>query len=344
MSVVSYFNAIIFGFVIQIFAQMAVGYYSDITITRWGRRKPYLVGAMMWRFVIFIFLTTPPSKEGPVLTAWYTSFLGLYSLGVGTFNPPFDSWVVESSRDDADFSKIRSVANPIGGAIGAAVGFFLLFVSPVGLSIGTAIVGVVILFFVVKYIPNKVFRTVPKTPELIPSVRISMQTTEFVKLMINSTLFSAASAIFLNTLLLSFILCYEAEKVKDAVEYTVVMSGVGGVLGVILMISCNWLLKRFEKLNILRIFFAIVGFLSFCIFFVSFSHGKNVIYGEIVYAAMGIIVLTVGLSVSLINNILLRDLVLFDMFLTGRTNMYFYLSVDCCFLLFYFNFLCDLKA
>jgi Na+/melibiose symporter-like transporter len=317
MSVVSYFNALIFGFVTQIFAQMAVGYYSDITVTRWGRRKPFLAGAMLWRFIMFLFLTTPPSKDGHVLTGWYTTFLGLYALGVGSFNPSFDSWVVESTRDDADFSKIRSVANPIGGAIGASVGFFLLYVSPIGLSIGTAIIGSCVLYVVVKYIPNKVFRTAPKTPELIPSVRICMQTTEFVKLMINSTLFSAASIIFLNTLLLSFILLYDAEKVQDAVNYTVVMSGVGGSLGVVLVISCNWLFKRFEKLNILRIFFAIVGFLSICIFFASLSHGENEMYGEISYVIMGSVVLIIGFSVSLINNILLRDLVMFDKFLTG---------------------------
>ncbi len=305
---------------LQTFAQIAVGYYSDKTVTKLGRRKPYIICSMVVRVISFLALTSPPSKsDGDVVSGWFTVFFPIYLVGLGCYNVPFDTWILESTKDDADFSKIRSVANPIGALFGAFIGFFVLRESPVAIGLIFAIGAPLSVAAAVLYVPNNVYRTAPRIPELIPSFRICMQSSGFRKLLVNTTCFSAAIAIFNSSLILILVMCFSVMKLDFAVTLVVYTSAFGGSLGVIFMILCNWLFKKYDKLNIMFVLLAVVFVLSIFMFFLTLASDSAALY---IFIIFGSTIIVIGFGLNLINSVLLRDLIMFDSLVTGKANMF----------------------
>src|ERR1700758_1801356 len=60
-----------FGSVLGSLDLVIVGYFSDRTRSRWGRRIPYIVvGAPLWS-ILFVLIFIPPASAGHAVTAVY---------------------------------------------------------------------------------------------------------------------------------------------------------------------------------------------------------------------------------------------------------------------------------
>ncbi len=102
-----------------------VGFLSDRTRSRWGRRIPYIVaGAPLWG-IFFVLLFTPPASSGAAATAVYLFFvIGLVSLFAAVAGAPYEALLPEmapTSRERVSLQAIKVVLGVAGTAIGLIV-------------------------------------------------------------------------------------------------------------------------------------------------------------------------------------------------------------------------------
>jgi GPH family glycoside/pentoside/hexuronide:cation symporter len=99
-----------------------VGYFSDRTRSRWGRRIPYIVlGAPLWS-IFFILLFTPPPDAGRAATAVYLFFVveavALFSAITVT---PYEALLPEMAGDSGERVRLEAAKVYLGVA-GTAIG------------------------------------------------------------------------------------------------------------------------------------------------------------------------------------------------------------------------------
>jgi GPH family glycoside/pentoside/hexuronide:cation symporter len=99
-----------------------VGYFSDRTRSRWGRRIPYIVlGAPLWS-IFFILLFTPPPDAGRAATAVYLFFVveavALFSAITVT---PYEALLPEMAGDSGERVSLEAAKVYLGVA-GTAIG------------------------------------------------------------------------------------------------------------------------------------------------------------------------------------------------------------------------------
>jgi GPH family glycoside/pentoside/hexuronide:cation symporter len=106
-----------------------VGYFSDKTRSRWGRRIPYIVaGAPLWALFFFL-LFTPPTHAGRTLVAVYFFFIfELYFLFQTVSGAPYEALLPEltpSSNDRVRLQSLRVYLGVTGTAVGL-IGSYIL--------------------------------------------------------------------------------------------------------------------------------------------------------------------------------------------------------------------------
>ncbi len=121
-----------------------VGFWSDRTHTRWGRRKPFLMAGTLPVAVGFALLWWSPSPEASVgnfvyllvaLTLFYVSFT-IVSCPYLALLPE----IATSDRDRVGLASLQAVFNVVGNIAGAVVGGMLIQTPGVGfLGMGIAI-------------------------------------------------------------------------------------------------------------------------------------------------------------------------------------------------------------
>ena len=126
-----------------------IGYWSDRTDTRWGRRVPFiLAGAPLW--ALFAFITfTPPADAGAATTAIYLFFvLEFFNIFSSLTGGPYEALMPElatTNRDRLTIVGMRVYFGAAGGAVGL-VGASLL-VDLVGFQVMALIMAVLALGF-----------------------------------------------------------------------------------------------------------------------------------------------------------------------------------------------------
>ena len=100
-----------------------IGYWSDKTGGRFGRRKPWLVvGAPLWMLGVYALLSPPESANTVYL--WFAAF-GFY-VAWTMVQIPYQSWGVELSRQYEERSRITGIRET-----GTLVGVILATAAPV---------------------------------------------------------------------------------------------------------------------------------------------------------------------------------------------------------------------
>lgn len=100
-----------------------MGYISDRTLTRWGRRRPYLLfGAVPLMLSMWLFFTTPAASNQVFLVIWAAAALILLNTASTVVNIPYSSLTPELTDDYHERSSLNgyrfgcAVFGTIGGA------------------------------------------------------------------------------------------------------------------------------------------------------------------------------------------------------------------------------------
>ena len=109
------------GRVLEAFDDALIGYWSDRTRSRWGRRIPFVLGATpLW--ALFAFLIFTPPESGTVGTAVYLFLtLELFFLFATLSGGPYEALLPEIAPRSADRVAIAGIRVYVGAA-GAGVG------------------------------------------------------------------------------------------------------------------------------------------------------------------------------------------------------------------------------
>ncbi len=110
------------GRVIEALDDSLIGYWSDRTRSRWGRRIPFILGATpLWALFAFL-LFTPPASSGAAVTALYFLLvLELYFLFSTLSGGPYEALLPEIATASADRVQIAGLKFYFGAA-GAGIG------------------------------------------------------------------------------------------------------------------------------------------------------------------------------------------------------------------------------
>ncbi|MDZ7729418.1 MAG: MFS transporter [Dehalococcoidia bacterium] len=114
--------ALVAGRVVDAVTDPIIGYISDITRSRWGRRGPYILAGGPFMALAFVMLWFPPAADGSswVNVAWLAGVLQLYFLGVTVVGAPYTGIFPElavGARDRVSISAWQLVFGLVGAGI-----------------------------------------------------------------------------------------------------------------------------------------------------------------------------------------------------------------------------------
>jgi glycoside/pentoside/hexuronide:cation symporter, GPH family len=109
--------------VIEAFDDPLIGYWSDRTRTRWGRRIPFVLAATPFMALCFVFIWMPPEPAESMRNVLYLFFaLSLYHCFSTLSGGPFESLLPEIAPRHEDRLSIASM-QVMFGVVGAALAF-----------------------------------------------------------------------------------------------------------------------------------------------------------------------------------------------------------------------------
>lgn len=217
-------NILLLARVFDVFTDPLIGYWSDRTRTRWGRRRIWMVAAMPLMTVSFYFLFLP--VEGAGAGYLFACVMGLY-LALTMILIPYYAWAAELSSDYSERSRItgwRSAIGIVGNIL--AQGVPILFLVLFGFGGDKAVMTILGIMMVIT-LPLCVLLTVTQVPETDNYVDSNTSIMQGLKLMwkngpfkrLISALMIGSTAFNITTPLYSFFVGY----VLGAPEMTIVM-------------------------------------------------------------------------------------------------------------------------
>ncbi len=171
-----------------------MGYISDRTHSRWGRRRPWILAAAPVMMAGIYMLYLPPSDAGGLhMLTW----MAVVSLGTTMMLIPYYSWAAELSPDYHERSRItgaRSMMGVVGNLVAqlAPLLAFLLFALK-----GTAAVLQVVGIALLVVMPICVVLTVTQVPENRDPIRSVLPIGQGFRLMLGNGPFKRLALAFL---------------------------------------------------------------------------------------------------------------------------------------------------
>ena len=316
-------NAALIQFMGATGAQIILAEVQDSwTNEKYGRRKPFIIFSMILILVSFLLACFPPGKHTAFINFWWTLLNFSFGIGNGVLIRSFLAWLVESSVDAADFRMLNSIILNVGLLIGGLLALLLsIFQKALWLAVVAIILTPSATFLLMTKVPNDVYRAVEKVPPLVPSCRLVSRTNEFRTFFMSYFLYTCAFTVIGTAILVLLFLNFHINKNADVINYEIIIGLTSGIIGILLTIGCNWLFARIEKWNI----FCLLLMFEACVAFISFIP-SSVRTKPALYALVALMVLA-GIpytTMSLATTLFIRDLVKYDVFITGlnRENMY----------------------
>jgi GPH family glycoside/pentoside/hexuronide:cation symporter len=129
-----------------------MGYISDRTRSRWGRRRPYLLfGSFVWFMAMILMFTNPGLRSPEARFVWAAAAFCFLSTAYTVVNVPYSSLTPELTKDYHERSSLngyRAVFMVIGTLIGAGAALPLIGALPdrnTGFSVMGAVFGALIM-------------------------------------------------------------------------------------------------------------------------------------------------------------------------------------------------------
>jgi hypothetical protein len=192
----------------------------------------------------------PPVTSGIIVPVWYLLSAIINSAGRGISTNPFNTWIIESCKDNSEYRSLAAIPFTVGGILGALFGGLLVAFIPAVAAVAGVIGYGISTFLIVYYIPSVVRQHVAKLPPLIPSFRIASRTNEFRTIFTNRVLIQSATGIFGSAASLLLITGFNLGTNNDFVTYSILLAIIG-VIGILIAnVSLNWLLRYVEKLRV----------------------------------------------------------------------------------------------
>jgi len=265
------------------------------------------------------------SHDGGVMTAWYCLCQCIGFISFAIYETPFNSWMLESCADSAEYSQIQSKASPLAGVLGGICGILMVVISPITGAIISFVGGSVTTYFLIYNITSVVYQKAPKQPSLIPSVRVAMKTREFQQLFANQVLIGVATGCFGSSA--AFILAFQFNVIVKTSGVTLYLIGAafgGAIIGMLSLIPCQSMInKGYEKLNLLLKSIFLASAVGFIAFFLAIGQSDLLFY---LFFIIMMVAIAISFPIGMIQKIMLRDLVVYDTFLTGLNRESLYLT------------------
>ncbi len=229
-----------------------VGYLSDRTRTRWGRRRPFLLfGALPFGLIFALLWWKPPLETQIALVVFYTIMFVLYDTASTFVGMPYFSLTPELTEDYDERTELtgyRMFFSILGGLISFVVPMMIIGkMSPenagnvfhMGLIFGAA--SAVPLFFVFFGTREKPYFTHLEQPKLLASFKSAIKNRPFV--------FSAVIYLFTWTgmHIIEANLLYYIKYVVQRENLTEVIMATIFITAIISLPLWDWLSKKFNK-------------------------------------------------------------------------------------------------
>ncbi len=260
LSLVLVGNLLLLARILDVATDPLVGYWSDRTVTRWGRRRPWIVAGAPIMMLSFYFLFQPIEGVGPI---YLIVCLGGVYLAMTMMLIPYYAWAAELSPDYHERSRItgwRSAIGIVGNMLVQFVPiFFLVFFDYGGDKAVLQIVSIMMLLL----LPISVFLTVTQVSEqqnfissstpLKKGMRLMWHNGPFKRLV--SALMVGSIAFNITTPLYGFYIAF----VLGAGDLTVVMLAFFYTFNIIGVPFWVWLAKKIGKHRAYAISFITIG-------------------------------------------------------------------------------------
>ena len=234
-------------------ANPLMGWISDRTQTRWGRRRPYLLlGGLVagGAFIVFFTSALTPVSQSLVLV---TLSLALVGTGYTIFNVPYmamPSELVDDYKERTKMISWRVFFIGIGTMIGVSTQRMaeLLGNGPEGYARMASYVGIGILLFMAwSFFGTAGGRTYVRDKQSVSffeQLRLGLQNKPFAALL--GTKFTQLFGLFTSTAMSIFVVKYVLGKDNPG-EWMILFTAVSFVAQTISIPAWTWMTKRYEK-------------------------------------------------------------------------------------------------
>ena len=304
--------------IIEAFDDPIIGYLTDRTKSRWGRRIPYVVLATPWWAFTFFLLFVPPFGDGTVANLlWLIVVLEGYWLASNLAGAPLEALmphIAKSHEDRVSVASMQLVFGILGAFIGLAIsGLLIDLVGFAGMAAILAVIG-----FAGRYASLAgcwdYARTddEPSTPGLVRSVRETLSNEHFIAFLPSFIFFRIAQIMitawipFYVAAVLGDVEAFGFSGSEDEGAFTSAMTAliILGVLAGILIFAP--LARRAGKAQAFRVSMLWGAATLFLLFFVGFVPGIP----KLVQTAATVLFAAFPMAgVFMLPNILIADIV-----------------------------------
>lgn len=242
-----------------------IGYWSDVTRSHWGRRRPFLMFATPVVVIALLLLWTPPAKSSGLLNALYFLLVTIvFYTSLSLVSIPYDSSLPEMATKPAECVTLSMWKN-IFGATGVLIGALVaspLFgtVGPLAMGLVVGGIGLLTVWLTLIGLREKDC-PVDQPIDVWSSLRITFGNRQFQAMFVSTVIIQVSYA-----MLLANLPYFVTLVVGNSVADVSIFQGVVVVTMVVFAPVWNWLSRRFANRTLLR--FSMLGLaLVFCLTF-----------------------------------------------------------------------------
>ncbi len=337
LNLVTCTNITVAGSILGVYMVIVVGKLSDgLKGYSYGRRKPFVLFGSLISSAAAIILTFPVEGSSQAFMASQVA-IGYFALQLGTSisDLPFQSWLIESSKNEASYQKLTTLIQVVGllalvlnALLGISGQFF-----PITIMI--AILTVTAVPALVTLVPNPVLKEAPACPPIIPSIRTCVRTKEFVTILINNSAILTGLALGQEFMVITFITSYGLTKMKET-QAALAYFGAGIFPATLAGLAfINYLLRKNDKIHLYQLYtvgawLGALG-LAFTLIPALSSYGgsgpSSGLYGAMFITCISFLSFNTGfilIPLVYMQGLFVRDLVVYDNFVNNidRENVY----------------------